>query len=108
MTMLDEELDEIEFDPELVMPFNAVTHQQYKGGNIMRLLASEDEHGFTNGLGWAGYDQWQTIGRQVRKGEHGTTGFKVVPGRETPDGERRRSSMGGFRVFHFDQTDAVA
>ena len=44
---LDDEMG-VEAD-EMVMPFNAVTLKEYKGGNIVRLLMAQRENGWTQG-----------------------------------------------------------
>lgn len=96
-------------DP-MATPANATTGAAYKGGNVLRLLMAETEHGYSmpDDLpgGWAGYRQWLTVGRQVRKGEHGTAcqTVVVVPARS---GSGTRKVPRGFRVFHYAQTDAV-
>lgn len=90
-----------------VLPYNAVTGTQYAGGNIMRLAIAEVEHDYSSGRGWAGYKQWLSVGRVVRKGEHGTPiaamGSKVV---DNGDGTTSVTTFPGKarRVFHFDQT----
>ena len=84
---------------------NAVTHVEYRGNNVGRFLAAAAAAGYGPG-GWAGYRQWASVGRQVRKGEHGTTGIKVV---SVPDrkGGGTRTVPSSFRVFHFDQTEPI-
>jgi antirestriction protein ArdC len=97
---LDDEMG-VEAD-EMVMPFNAVTLKEYKGGNIVRLLMAQRENGWSQ-RGWAGYHQWISVGRHVCTGQH-CTYIRAVGGvREDDDGNRRQFSGGG-RVFHFDQT----
>lgn len=88
----------------LTSPYNAVTGVKYMGGNILRLLAAEAECDFGLG-GWAGFKQWLSVGRVVRKGEHGTACITVVSvvDKAGKKGTRPR----GFRVFHFDQTEAL-
>ena len=110
-----EELEEGCSDPEaileaigagsMVSPANAVTGKPYTGGNVVRLLSAELEHGFTSkGASWAGYGQWLEVGRQVRKGEHGTVGRRVVIVTDKRSGKERKV-VKGFRVFHLEQTD---
>lgn len=88
------------------MPYNPTTGIEYKGKNIMRLLIAEAENAYGDG-GWAGYTQWQRAGRQVRKGEHGTACMTVVRVGADENGRGGKTAPRGFRVFHFDQTDAV-
>lgn len=87
----------------IAAPYNATTGEQYKGGNVLRLLTAEAEAGYGPG-GWAGYRQWIAAGRQVRKGEHGTACLTVVT---VPDkaGKGSKKVPRGFRVFHLDQTE---
>lgn len=53
-------------------PTNAVTHKPYRGSNILSLWIAAQACGYTSGL-WSSYRQWQSLGAQVRKGEHATT-----------------------------------
>ena len=60
-------------DKNLALPINAVTKNHYQGINILRLwLTSKD----TNQ--WATYRQWQESGKQVKKGEKGTTILRYI------------------------------
>lgn len=87
------------------VPRNAVTGADYRGGNVVRLLAAEAEHGYRSGAGWAGFGQWRSIGRVVMKGEHGTACIAVTSGgKEADDKPRKGRGVRGFRVFHYDQT----
>jgi antirestriction protein ArdC len=52
-------------------PINPTTDKHYRGGNVLTLLATAHDHGYGSGE-WATYKQWDSIGAQVRKGEHGT------------------------------------
>lgn len=97
---------------DLSVPYNAVTGAAYRGKNIDRLLSAEIIGNYGPG-GWAGFKQWLTVGRVVRKGEHGTACVTVIGKREGSDdqpaedakgGARRGGGVRGFRVFHFDQT----
>jgi len=88
---------------------NVVTDRAYNG--INRLLLGMQ--GRTTQL-WATYNQWQSIGAQVQKGEKSTTIvlFKPVSKERTnSDGETEISSfamMKSFAVFNADQTDYQA
>ena len=55
---------------------NAVTGNQYKGGNLIALWVLGEDYG--SGF-WATYKQWQSVGAQVRKGETGTRLVKWTP-----------------------------
>lgn len=85
-----------------VLPYNAVTREQYKGGNIVRLAIAEVEHNYGPG-GWAGFKQWLTVGRVVRKGEKSTAIGRVFT-KKNEQGETVGTGFSGARVFHFDQT----
>jgi len=93
-------------DIRLHAPFNAVTGVDYQGGNITRLLIAEGSNAYSE-RGWAGFAQWRTIGRTVRRGEHGTPCLTVVNVVDKKTGRDKRSAR-GFRVFHFDQTEELA
>ena len=88
-------------------PYNAVTGNAYAGGNILRLMMTEEVEGYDSRMGWAGFQQWRTIGRTVRKGEKGTSCLTVVTvdrGADKKGGTRRAR---GFAVFHYDQTEPL-
>lgn len=115
------ELERVRARPAVVdvdeAPANAVTGAQYGGRNIARLQEAQLIGGYGPG-GWAGFQQWLTVGRVVRKGEHGTACVTVIGTRATSsadsassngpeiEGSRKGKGRGvrGFRVFHFDQT----
>jgi hypothetical protein len=101
-------------------PRNAVTGAQYGGRNIEKLRQAAYQAGYGRG-GWAGFQQWLTVGRVVRKGEHGTSCLTVMGDRKkagdassstsaktstdsSSSTARKGRGVRGFRVFHFDQT----
>jgi len=53
----------------------------------------------------AGYRQWQGLGRQVRRGEHGISIAAPVT-EETADG-RRMVNVRGATIFDVSQTDEI-
>ena len=79
---------------------NAVTGKRYHGGNVFWLSMSEHSGP------WATYKQWQSIGAQVRKGEHGTSILTPMPF-EKKDKETGKTKRGVFfgaaSVFSADQ-----
>jgi antirestriction protein ArdC len=85
---------------------NAVTGVAYQGGNIAKLEAAEAGNNFDPGEGWAGFKQWLTAGRVVRRGEHGTACLRVLVSTDKKTGLERKTAK-GFRVFHFDQTEVL-
>lgn len=90
--------------------WNPVTDQPYHGANIDRLATAAVEHGYNVERGWAGFRQWRTLGRTVKRGEHGATIFHHVTDKHADDTEHdakeRRYNRNGYsvRVFHYDQT----
>jgi antirestriction protein ArdC len=52
-------------------PVNAATDKPYRGVNILALWAEATFKRYISGY-WASYRQWQQLGAQVRKGEHGS------------------------------------
>jgi antirestriction protein ArdC len=58
-------------DMPLRVPTNAVTDHPYRGVNILSLWVDAMAKGFPSSK-WASYRQWQTLGAQVRHGEHGS------------------------------------
>jgi antirestriction protein ArdC len=52
-------------------PSNALSNRSYRGINILLLGLAAAEHGYESKW-WASYRQWQALGGQVRRGEHGT------------------------------------
>lgn len=85
---------------------NQVTGVAYQGGNIAKLDAAEAANDYDSNMGWAGFKQWLTAGRVVRKGEHGTQCLRVIVSTDKKTGLERKIAK-GFRVFHFDQTEVL-
>jgi antirestriction protein ArdC len=85
---------------------NEVTGADYQGKNVLRLFEATVGNGYDPEHGWAGFTQWRTIGRTVRKGEHGTPCLTVVTVDRDESG-RGTTKPREFRVFHFDQTDPL-
>lgn len=52
-------------------PVNAATDKPYRGVNVVALWVDAMSKRYISGY-WASYKQWQTLGAQVRKGEHGS------------------------------------
>src|SRR5271170_4922942 len=53
------------------MPSNPTTGKFYRGGNVIALMVSEMQHGYSDAR-WMTYKQANEKGWQVRKGEKGT------------------------------------
>lgn len=94
-----------------VIAKNAVTGNQYKGGNLIALwILGED---FGSGY-WATYKQWQSVDAQVRKGE---TGIRLVKWSPLPCKDHGKGEMCQkcgtmvptvFTVFNSEQVDGWA
>jgi len=92
------------------IPGNAVTGNGYKGGNVWALAFS---HPRAAGNQWATYKQWESVGCQVRKGQHGVglikwfvPRCKVKHGRDVKCGKCPRGLFPqAFTVFHAEQAE---
>lgn len=106
------------WDPEKsggpAMPCNATTGQRYRGINVLTLGMSA--LAFSSGdPRWATYKQAAEQGWQVRRGEHGTTGyfFKRLEvhddrsGDDDEDAVRRIPLLRAFTLFHASQIDGI-
>lgn len=60
------------------IPSNPVGRYAYRGINILTLWRSQEEHGFPTPE-WATYQQWQSIGAQVKKGEKASISIFYKP-----------------------------
>jgi len=92
------------------MPINVSTGNGYQGANVLVLWAEAQAMAYAT-ASWATYKQWQTLGAQVRKGEHGTAciKWKQVEDRRRPadasqDGRSVMVGL-GFTVFNAAQVD---
>ena len=52
-------------------PINLASNRPYRGVNTLALWASATRAGYAGGI-WGTYQQWNSKGVQVRRGEHGT------------------------------------
>jgi antirestriction protein ArdC len=97
---------------------NAKTGNAYQGFNQLVLMVTTAAHGYSANV-WATYKQWQSLGGQVRKGQHGTQLVKwgityrctecdhKGPKPCTRKGHQPTKSMwaSAFTVFNVDQQD---
>ncbi len=89
-------------------PRNAVSGRSYRGLNIISLWIGGAASGFSSGQ-WATYQQWTSIGAQVRKGERGLGIFfwqnREAPAPEEADNDKKRPGFiaKAFNVFNADQ-----
>lgn len=91
------------------LPRNPVSKVTYQGGNIVTLWITGEDKGYATSL-WATYDQWESVGAQVRKGEKNTTCLRWVSKPEERDeaGNLIKKSAGfyvPFRLFNIAQVD---
>ena len=89
----------------LELPRNGTTGAPYRGDNVLRLLGAQLEAGYAGGE-WAGYQQWVSAKRQVRKGEKSTAIVAVGVATDKKTG-RASTFARATRVFHRDQTDPI-
>jgi antirestriction protein ArdC len=89
-------------------PISVATVKTYRGVNTLVLWAQSQSKGYTSAL-WGTYQQWQSLGGQVRKGEHGSpvVYWGTYESRETPkDAKDERNGRHlfckGYTVFNLD------
>jgi antirestriction protein ArdC len=85
---------------------NETTGAEYQGKNVDRLEVAEAEFGYDESHGWAGFTQWRSVGRTVKRGQHGVPCMTVINVDEDNSGRTVRKPR-GFRVFHYDQTEPL-
>ena len=90
-------------------PINALTGHGYRGVNVVALWAEAVMSGYGTGW-WASYRQWERLGGQVRRGEHGTVivfynRLNTAPTDELDESDRFRLVARASRVFNLDQVD---
>lgn len=92
------------------LPTNFTTDVAYRGMNTLLLWSGAIKHGYSTQW-WATYKQWQSIGGQVRKGEHATKCIKWVPLQpgDNPEHMDRGARLVPrvFAVFNLAQQDGV-
>lgn len=98
----------------LGFPVNAATHAPYRGVNVLSLWVDALTRGYASSF-WASYRQWQSLGAQVRKGEHGcvVVFYKRIEGKpfEDEDHDRRgelRFVARASHIFNASQVDGFA
>jgi len=86
---------------------NHATKQEYQGGNVVELEAFRVQRSFES-REWMTYRQALSVGRQVRKGEHGCRIVKVVEVEEREDGKHHATKKARhYTVFNLEQTDLI-
>ncbi|HET9394198.1 MAG TPA: ArdC-like ssDNA-binding domain-containing protein [Candidatus Rubrimentiphilum sp.] len=84
---------------------NAITREPYTGKN-QKILAMHSAN--YPSAEYLTFKQALTIGRCVRKGEHGVRIVKIVESKTETDGTGRvRKGPRGYTVFNIAQTDAL-
>src|SRR5215467_14415532 len=94
-------------------PISIATVKPYRGVNTLVLWAQSQSKGYSSAL-WGTYQQWQSLGGQVRKGEHGSPVVywgryesKDKPEDEQDEPSGRHLFCKGYTVFNLDQVDGV-
>jgi antirestriction protein ArdC len=91
-------------------PLSIATVKPYRGINTIVLWAQSQSKGYASAL-WGTYQQWQSLGGQVRKGEHGSpvvywgTYDSKPPADDAEDGTRARLFCKGYAVFNLEQVE---
>jgi len=89
-------------------PISVSTVKPYRGINTLVLWAQSQSKGYSSAL-WGTYQQWQSLGGQVRKGEHGSTvvywGTYETEREESEERSGRHLFCKGYTVFNLDQVD---
>lgn len=101
------------WDSQPSLPLNLTTNKPYSGINVLMLWSAGLRHGYASPY-WLTFKQAQTLGGQVRKGEHGTQCVFYKPWESTDTnantGETettRGAVLKSFRVFNLDQIDGI-
>ena len=101
------------WDSQPSLPLNLTTGKPYSGINVLMLWSAGLSHGYKSPY-WLTFKQAQTLGGQVRKGEHGTHCVFYKPWESTDTntatGETETKTgavLKSFRVFNLDQIDGI-
>lgn len=93
-------------------PISIATVKPYRGINTLVLWAQAQGKGYDSSL-WGTYQQWQSLGGQVRQGEHGSpvVYWGTYDSKQTSETEDEHSSQHlfckGYTVFNLSQVDGV-
>jgi antirestriction protein ArdC len=89
-------------------PISVSTVKPYRGINTLVLWAQAQTKGYSSAL-WGTYQQWQSLGGQVRKGEHGSPvvywGTYEAEAQEGDERSGRHLFCKGYTVFNLDQVE---
>ena len=89
-------------------PVSVGSAKPYRGINTVVLWAQAQSKAYSSAL-WGTYQQWQSLGGQVRKGEHGSPvvywGTYEKQTGEDDEARPRGLFAKGYTVFNIEQTD---
>src|ERR1017187_2938070 len=90
-------------------PISVGSAKPYRGINTLVLWAQSQSKGYSSAF-WGTYRQWQDLGGQVRKCEHGSpVVYWGTYEKQASEGEDERTHQGlfakGYTVFNIDQVD---
>ncbi|MGA2150527.1 MAG: zincin-like metallopeptidase domain-containing protein [Bryobacteraceae bacterium] len=90
-------------------PISVGSAKAYRGINTLVLWAQSQSKGYSSAL-WGTYQQWQGLGGQVRKGEHGSpVVYWGTYEKQSSEDEDEKSHRGlfakGYTVFNIEQVD---
>jgi antirestriction protein ArdC len=90
-------------------PISVGSAKPYRGINTLVLWAQAQSKGYSSAL-WGTYQQWQELGGQVRKGEHGSpVVYWGTWEKQTADDDEESSHVRlfakGYTVFNIEQVD---
>lgn len=82
------------------IPLNPVGRYSYRGINILSLWSSQEQYGFPTPE-WATYQQWQSIGAQVKSGEKASPSifYKPLDPKSTPSSKEDAGQPNKSRPF---------
>jgi antirestriction protein ArdC len=93
-------------------PISVGSVKTYRGINIVVLWAQAQAKGYASAL-WGTYQQWQALGGQVRRDEHGsplvywgTRAGKPTDGDDEDGKPERHLFAKGYTVFNLEQVDS--
>jgi antirestriction protein ArdC len=92
-----------------MIPRNALTDQEYSGGNIDLLLEAMEERGYTDSR-FLTFKQALEMGRVVRKGEKAAAFISKVVAKKRTDkdgAEKESKTVKHYAVFNFSQTQEL-
>lgn len=90
-------------------PLSVGSAKPYRGINTLVLWAQSQSKGYNSAL-WGTYQQWQELGGQVRKGEHGSPvvywgTYEKQTGEDQDEKSHRGLFAKGYTVFNIEQVD---